>query len=105
MIRRGNHSCQHSCSITLPSGEFDVTYRLEGKCYSDPGKLYGPPEYCYPPEGEATVYSVGILEVTDVNGDIVPAEPVLGTKILAKIHELPIDEYLFDSWAESGYGE
>jgi len=103
MIRRGNHSAEFHAFVTLPSGEYGVNYRLEGKCYSDPGKLYGPPEDCYPPEGEAEVYSVGILEVTDANGAIVPAEPVLGTAILAKIHELPIDEYLLESWAESDY--
>lgn len=104
MIRRGTHSCERSCSITLPSGEYDVTYRLEGKCYSDPGKLSGPPEDCYPPEGGADVSLVQIIEVSDASGIVTVADDVFRQLCLA-INKLPLDDYLFESWAESGYGE
>lgn len=102
MISRGTHSCERSCSITLPSGEYDVTYRLEGKCYSDPGKLSGPPEDCYPPEQEAEVSLVEIVEVSNMSGIItVPAGLLL--QLSLEINKLPLDDYLFESWAESGY--
>ena len=102
MISRGTHSCERSCSITLPSGEYDVTYRLEGKCYSDPGKTSGPPEDCYPSESEADVSLVEIVEVSNMSGIItVPAGLLL--QLSPEINKLPLDDYLFESWAESGY--
>jgi len=102
MIRRGTHSCERSCSIILPSGEFDVTYRLEGKCYSDPGKLSGPPEDCYPPESEANIDSVTLVEVSNERGVLEPGH-TLKVGLLFEINKLPLDEYLLESWAESGY--
>lgn len=102
MIRRGKHSCERSCSITLGSTEFDVTYRLEGKCYSDPGKVSGPPEDCYPPESEANIDTVTLIEVSNERGIFKP-EPTLKRELLAEIEKLPLDDYLLESWAESGY--
>ena len=103
MIRRGKHSCERSCTVTLPSGEYDVTYCIEGKCYSDPGKLSGPPEDCYPPESEANITLLRVIEVSDETGIVTEVEDSLGKQLLAEINKLPLDEYLFESWAESGY--
>lgn len=102
MIHRGTHSCERSCTVTLGNTEFDVNYRLEGKCYSDPGKTSGPPEDCYPPESEANIDSVTLVEVSNERGVFEPG-PALKLILLAEINKLPLDEYLLESWAESGY--
>ena len=51
------------------SGSFTTTLRgacghdhddceVEYRGYSDPGRTYGPPEDCYPPEGEIEILSI-----------------------------------------------
>ena len=46
-------------TVTDTAGaEHDVTIKFAG--YYDPGKLYGPPENCYPPEGEVEWEIVGL---------------------------------------------
>ena len=49
----------YHCTVTLtgPDGqeaEVAVTY----EAYWDPGKINGPPENCYPPEGELNVLAL-----------------------------------------------
>lgn len=101
MIRRGSHSCTRSCSITLADREYDVTYRLEGRCYYDSGKVTGPPEHCYPPEGGGEVHHVTIEEVSNEFGVIV-AGPELTTALLAEVNKLDLDDYLYEDWSEHG---
>jgi len=101
MIRRGSHSCSRSCTVTLANREYDVTYRLEGKCYYDSGKLSGPPEYCYPPEGGGEISRVEVEEVSNEFGVIV-AGPALKTALLVEIEKLPLDDYLYEDWSEHG---
>lgn len=45
----------------------DVSFETSG--YSDPGNNYGPPENCYPPEGE--VDDCSLVELT-IDGIVVP---------------------------------
>ena len=47
--------------------EHEITVRYRG--YSDPGRLYGPPENCYPPESEIELEYEGIPEGVDF-GDL-----------------------------------
>ncbi len=101
MIRRGPHSCSRSCTVTLADREYDVTYRLEGKCYYDSGKLSGPPEHCYPPEGGGEVSCLKIEEVSNEFGVII-AGPVLTTELEAEINKLPLDDFLYEDWSEHG---
>jgi len=101
MIRRGTHSCSRSCTITLHDREYDVTYRIEGKCYYDSGKLTGPPEDCYPSESASEVDRVTIEEVSNEFGVIV-AGPALTTALLVEIEKLPLDDYLYEDWSEHG---
>lgn len=103
MIRRGNHSCERSCSITLPSGEFTVTYRIAGKCYSDSGRLSGPPENCYPPESGADITECVPVEVLNEEGEVIHPSAGLTTALIAEVQKLPLDDYLLESWAEAGY--
>lgn len=53
-VTRGGNTFQISVEINDEERELEITY--EG--YYDPGKTYGPPEDCYPPEGEITIKSV-----------------------------------------------
>ena len=54
----------HAFSQALPDGrEVDVAVTFSG--YYDPGQTYGPPENCYPPEGEVNIQSIQVeLEPT-----------------------------------------
>jgi hypothetical protein len=49
--------------------EYDVDVEYKG--YSDPGRTYGPPENCYPPEGEIVILKMSGLPdgVTVANED------------------------------------
>ena len=53
----------HSYTQTMPDGrEVDVELTFTG--YYDPGRTYGPPENCYPPEGEVNIHTAH----TEVDG-------------------------------------
>jgi hypothetical protein len=49
---------QLSFSVVVQDG--DVTLDVEAEVWFTPGKVTGPPEDCYPPEGEVEVKSVFI---------------------------------------------
>lgn len=52
-------------TITDKDGlEVDVVVEYKG--YYDPGKLYGPPENCYPPEGEVEVLAIRGIDKADI---------------------------------------
>lgn len=52
MIKRG--SGEFVTTVEDVAGvEHDLTVRFSG--YVDPGRCYGPPENCYPPEGEIEI--------------------------------------------------
>jgi hypothetical protein len=55
----------HSYTQTLPDGrEVDVELAFTG--YYDPGRCYGPPEDCYPPDGEVNIHQA----TTDEDGEM-----------------------------------
>ena len=55
MITRGSGT--FDATVTDADGnEYDVVVTYKG--YSDPGRVSGPPEDCYPPEGEMEILKV-----------------------------------------------
>jgi hypothetical protein len=47
--------------LTREEDEYEyqtITLNVEGSSYFQPGKFYGPPENCYPDEGEIEILSV-----------------------------------------------
>jgi len=63
MIKRG--SGEFEAVVTDVDGnEHDVLVKYQG--YSDPGFISGPPENCYPPEGEIEI------EVTGLPAGVIP---------------------------------
>jgi len=102
MIRRGPHSCSRSAQVTLGGDTYDVMYKIHGKCYYDSGRLTGPPEDCYPPEGGA---EISAIELTEVTLDSSPVELTLPFKtlIINELEKLPLGDYLYESWIESDF--
>ena len=59
-IKRGSGEFETTI-VDVHGNEIDIVVGYKG--YSDPGKLYGPPEDCYPPEGEIEItYITGVDE-------------------------------------------
>lgn len=65
-IKRGQGSFVATVK-DVNGNEHEITVRYGG--YSDPGRLSGPPEDCYPPEGEIEIEFDGIPEGVDF-GDL-----------------------------------
>lgn len=101
MTRWSRHEITRSATVRVGGEGFEVTYLATGKCYYDPGRLSGPPEDCYPPESEGEIASVKMLEVHDSNSRPVTNE-MLRALILAKLMELPLEEYLLENWMAEG---
>ncbi len=51
-----------------------ITLTVKGNGYYDSGRLYGPPEHCYPPEGELEIESILGPDGTDWSETVVPKE-------------------------------
>lgn len=47
-----------SCCFCVTRGEEELELDISAKGYYDPGRLSGPPEDCYPPEGELEITSI-----------------------------------------------
>lgn len=58
-----------------------ITVTVDWTGYSDPGRLYGPPEDCYPPESE--------LEITEVcvDGEPVDYDKVFSVRWIDELEE------------------
>ena len=56
MITRG--SGEFDATITVDDTDYEVLVKYKG--YSDPGRFSGPPENCYPPEGEMEIDVIGL---------------------------------------------
>jgi hypothetical protein len=61
-IKRGQGSFVATVD-DVDGNEHEVTVTYRG--YSDPGRTYGPPEECYPPEGEMDIAIDGIPDGVD----------------------------------------
>lgn len=48
------------CSASIHHGEEDFDLELTFSGCHDPGCCYGPPERCYPPEGEINFHTVKV---------------------------------------------
>lgn len=61
---KNNYSGKGTVQLDLGRGDnadalgLVVSFKVEG--WSDPGKCYGPPENCYPPDGEETRTVTGL---------------------------------------------
>jgi len=93
------HECKRNATIRLDEREFDVSYVLKGKCYYDPGKLSGPPENCYPPESDVDLESTTITGIWE-DGEPVLHLPDVVTAIGVKLGNLPLDDYLLESYLQ-----
>ena len=80
-------------TITLT---FLVSYEAAGNCYSDPGKISGPPEDCYPPEGEAEITDM-TYEISDEDGNTVSADSELGKCIMKAFDDEVVLEQLMET--------
>ena len=45
------------------NGDFQVVINFLSEGYYDPGRIYGDPEFCYPPEGEDDRSLDGLIEI------------------------------------------
>jgi hypothetical protein len=55
--------------VTLDGKTYLATFRAHGLGYSDPGVTSGPPERCYPPEGEIEVVDISDVEALYIDAD------------------------------------
>lgn len=99
MIRRGRAQTSRSATIALPAGEFEIHYTLSGACYSDPGKLSGPPEDCYPPEAGCDLDPLKI-DALHFEGEPVEVTPELETLIHKHLETLPLEDYLLEVFGD-----
>ncbi len=99
MIRRGRAQTSRSATLDLPAGEFEVHYTLSGSCYSDPGKLSGPPEDCYPPEAGCDLDPLKI-DALYFEGETVELTPELETLIHKHLATLPLEDYLLEAFGD-----
>ena len=60
-------------SVELDGLTYDVEATVQGSGYYDPGRGSGPPEDCYPPEGEMEILSV-VADITDSDKRVVTGE-------------------------------
>lgn len=99
MIRRGRAQTSRSATLDLPAGEFEIYYTLSGACYSDPGKLSGPPEDCYPPEAGCDLDPLKI-DALHFEGEAVEITPELETLIHKHLATLPLEDYLLEIFGD-----
>lgn len=45
-------------SFTIERGDNEIDLYITGDGYYDPGRISGPPEDCYPPEGDMEIVSI-----------------------------------------------
>ena len=103
MIRKGYHECSRSAEVTLDGRRYSVEYTLRGKCYYDEGRLYGPPENCYPSESEGEILELRLDSVWGEEEGVPCVGDIFLSRIRAEIETLPLDDYLLESWMESDY--
>ena len=62
-------------TLMLGGEEHDVDFEISADIFYDPGKNYGPPENCYPPDGGCDITDVTVLTKVEgfTDGEIVDA--------------------------------
>ena len=94
---------------TDSGGEIEIIISVENYTFPDPGKTYGPPEKCYPPEGSD--WDISHMYVKDDKGKLVELPSVFVNKLMTEIgpDELweMIDEYAYEKQQsdEADYGD
>lgn len=74
------------------------TLKVEGRSYFSPGKMYGPPENCYPDEGETEITAVIGPDGKDWEHLLTPSEKEsileqIATEVQEHIPEPDYDDY------------
>jgi len=105
---KGNHETSRSAEVTLDGQTYLVDYTISGSCYYDPGRISGPPEDCYPPDGGVEDYEIKIdwkIKIDWTGGDdglpIIEDAPS-DDKLIAEIEKLSPADFLMESWLEQG---
>lgn len=70
--------------------KFLVSYEATGDCYYDPGRISGPPEDCYEPEGECEITDM-TYGISDEDGNTVELDSDLG-KVIIKAFDADVVE-------------
>tara|TARA_R110000868_G_scaffold277390_1_gene537180 strand:+ start:828 stop:1133 length:306 start_codon:yes stop_codon:yes gene_type:complete len=81
--------------ITVDGKEYLVEYESSGDCYYDAGRVSGPPEDCYEPEGECEITELTV-KATDDDGELV-SDAALMSKIKAALDMDSIEEQLMET--------
>lgn len=84
--------------LPMPS---DITLGLDYTYYHNPGRLYGPPEFCYPPETECEITLPKGWEDAVIQTYIQAARKAI-KEIEAQVKEM-IEDELPKEWAEEDY--
>ncbi len=93
----GTHTWNGTLEVKFPNETVEWEVSIDLKCTNpgDPGKLYGPPEDCFPPdppEFEVTTFSVfvGLKVIVGAENDIgwKETELVLGADTINALEEL-----------------
>ncbi len=101
----GNHETSRSAEVTLDGQTYLVDYTISGSCYYDPGRISGPPEDCYPPDGGVEDYEIKIDGVFGDDGLPIVEDAPSDDKLIAEIEKDDPSNYLFESWMEAGPDE
>jgi hypothetical protein len=94
---------------TDSGGEIEIIISVENYTFPDPGRVFGPPEKCYPPEGSD--WDISHMYVKDRNGKLVELPGAFENQLMIaigadKLDEM-VDEYAYDKQQsdEADYGD
>ena len=96
MTKRANVSADIETTVELDGRTYDVYVEVTARGYYDSGCCSGPPENCYPPEGEMDILSLK-SSIMDSDG-VEVTDPVEIQRILDALPEELIDDALWESF-------
>ena len=102
MTKRANVHADIETTVELDGCTYDVYVEATAHGYYDPGRTYGPPENCYPPEGEMDILSLK-SSVMDSDGQEI-TDPVEIQRVLDALPEGLIDDALWESFDDHSHG-